>query len=258
MMERVFAAHQLEWRYLTLEVSPELLEDAVRGIRALGFRGANITSPHEINVTRYVDSLSEAASLMGAANCIHRQGDQLIAENTNGKGFLESLREVADPEGQRVVVFGAGGAARAIAVELGLSKVAHLTIVNRTESHGQELVQTLQDRLHVPADFERWDDTYWIPDEADMIINATSLGAGAEDERLNLNLESLRPELLVADVVINPPMTWFLDEAKARGCRCLDGLGMLVNQAKICFKIWTGLDADTTVMREAVEEFLEV
>src|SRR5690606_29665959 len=124
MMERTFAALDLDWRYLTLEVPPHYLGDAIRGMRAMGFRGGNVTKPHKMAVIQHLDGTSEAAGLMGAVNCIDRQGDQLIGENTDGKGFVQSLQEVTDPKDKRVVILGAGGAARAIAVELGLAGAA--------------------------------------------------------------------------------------------------------------------------------------
>ena len=133
MMEHAFADAGLDWRYLTLEVPPESLADAVRGLRAMGFKGGNFTIPHKVAVIEHLDGLSEAAELMGAVNCINRDAnDQLIGENTDGKGFVQSLREVTDPAGKKVVILGAGGAARAIAVEVGLAKAAEITIVNRT------------------------------------------------------------------------------------------------------------------------------
>ena len=101
MMERAFADKGLDWRYLTLEVPPEHLGDAVRGMRALGFRGGNITKPHKCEVIQYLDGTSEAAGLMGAVNCINRDGEGLIGENTDGKGFVQSLRGVTDPAGKR-------------------------------------------------------------------------------------------------------------------------------------------------------------
>src|SRR5688500_15697163 len=108
MMERAFAHQGLDWRYLTLEVLPEHLGDAVRGLRALGFRGGNITKPHKCEVIQYLDGTSEAAGLMGAVNCIDRDGEKLIGENTDGKGFVQSLRGVTDPAGKRIVILGAG------------------------------------------------------------------------------------------------------------------------------------------------------
>src|SRR5688572_18178813 len=106
MIERAFAEAGLDWRYLTLEVPPERLADAIRGVRALGFRGGNITMPHKVAVVEHLDELTEAASLIGAVNCIMNSDGRLVGENTDGKGFLESLRNVTDPAGKNVVVLG--------------------------------------------------------------------------------------------------------------------------------------------------------
>jgi shikimate dehydrogenase len=258
MMEKAFARAGLDWRYLTLEVAPGELPAAMAGFRAMGFRGANFTIPHKVAVIEHLDDLSEAARLMGAVNCVNRQGDQLIGENTDGKGFVQSLREVADPHGKRVVILGAGGAARAIAVELALSGAADLTVVNRTAERGQSLVDLINDEVKVPARLVVLEGDYDVPEEAEVLINATSIGLGDADGRVPLDVESLRPELVVADVIFNPAETRLLRDAKRRGCTTLDGLGMLVNQAVIGFKIWTGVDADAGVMRDALEEFLGI
>jgi len=258
MMERAFAAAGVDWRYLTLEVPPENLASAVQGIRAMGFCGGNFTIPHKMAVIEHLDGLSEAAELMGAVNCVTRVGEQLIGENTDGKGFVQSLRGLTEPAEKRVVVLGAGGAARAIAVELGLSKVAEITIVNRTAERGQELVNLLIDRVDVAAKLVTWEGDFEVEAETDIIINATSIGLGNPEARVPLDYTTLSPGKVVADVVFNPPETVFLREASRRGCQTLDGLGMLVNQGIIGFKIWTGVDPDPIVMREALEEYLEL
>jgi shikimate dehydrogenase len=258
MMEKALAAAGLDWRYLTLEVPSEALGDAMRGFRAMGFRGGNFTIPHKIAVIDHLDGLSPAAELMGAVNCVNRVDGKLIGENTDGKGFVQSLRGVTDPTGKKVVLIGAGGAARAIAVELGLSGVAEITVVNRSLPRGQELVDLLNERVHVHASLVALDGDYEVSPEAEILINATSIGLSAADARVPLAVESLRPELIVADVIFNPPQTRLLRDAVERGCTTLDGLGMLVNQAVIGFKIWTGIDPDASVMREALEEFLEI
>ena len=258
MMERAFAAAGLDWRYLTLEVPPENLAAAIQGIRAMGFRGGNFTIPHKVAVIEYLDELSEAAELMGAVNCVNRIDGKMIGENTDGKGFVQSLRSLTDPLGKRVVILGAGGAARAIAVELGLSKVAELTIVNRTPQRGQELVDLLTERVEVQAQLVPWQGDYEIAAETDILINATSIGLGDTKARVPIDYSALTDRQVVADVVFNPPETVFLREAGRRGCTTLDGLGMLVNQGIIGFKIWTGVDPDPVVMREALEEYLEL
>ena len=256
MMEKAFARAGLDWRYLTLEVPPEALGDAIRGIRAMGFRGANFTIPHKAAVIEHLDDLSEAARLMGAVNCVNCQGDQLIGENTDGKGFIDALRRVCKPEGQRVVIFGAGGAARAIAVELGLAGAAEITVVNRTEARGAELVAVLTDGVKVPAKLVVPEGDFEVPDDTHVFINATSVGLGDAKARLRVAVDSLHADLVVADVVFNPPQTRLLRDAAERGCTTVDGLGMLVNQAVIGLKIWSGVDPDAGVMRDALEEFL--
>lgn len=256
MMEKAFAQVGLDWRYLTLEVAPDNLGDAIRGMRAMGFRGCNLTIPHKVEVIQYLDRTSEAATLMGAVNCVNRVGDELVGENTDGKGFVQSLKELCDPAGKNVVILGAGGAARAIAVEVALAGAATMTIVNRDETHGQELAALINDKVKVPTQYVRWEGDYQVPAETEVLINATSIGLGDGAARVPLAVNTLESDMIVADVIFNPPETRLLRDAKARGCQTLDGLGMLVNQAVIGFHIWTGKDADPNVMREALEEFL--
>jgi shikimate dehydrogenase len=259
MMEKAFAAAGLEdWKYLTCEVPPEKLGDAMAGIRALGFKGANFTIPHKVAAIQYLDSLSSAAELAGAVNCVNRVGDKLHGDNADGKGFYQSLRETCDPAGLNVAILGAGGAARAIAVELSLAGANEITIVNRSPERGQTLVDLLLAKTSVKAQFVPLMGNYSVTDNTAIFINATSVGLGNESARVPVEIQSLRPELIVADVVFNPPQTWLIRTAAERDCRTIDGLGMLVNQAVICFRIWTGRDPDAAIMREALEEFLEI
>ena len=258
MMEKAFAQAGLDWRYLSFDVPPESLGDAVRGMRALRFRGGNITKPHKVAVIEFLDRLSEAAATMGAVNCIVREGAELVGENTDGKGFLQSLRGVTEPADKLVVLLGAGGAARAIGVELALAGVSKVTIVNRNTERGQALAKLLQEKTGVETEFVPWHDTYHVPAEAQVLIQATSIGLNDPEARVPVAFDQITPGLVVADVVFNPQETCFLSEAQERGCTVLDGLGMIVNQGAIGFKLWTGLDPDTTVMREAVEEYLSL
>lgn len=146
MQEAAFRALNLNWRYLTIEVFPADLEDAIKGIRAFNMRGINLTIPHKVEVLKYLDEVTHDAQLMGAVNTVYRRDNQLIGTNTDGKGFLTSLNLDAkiDPRGKKVVILGAGGAARAISVELSLAGVKEITIVNRSPKRGEELVNLLQ------------------------------------------------------------------------------------------------------------------
>ena len=258
MMERAFEDCELDWRYLTLEVPAENLKDAMAGFRAMGLRGGNFTIPHKVEVIRYLDGLSEAAERMGAVNCVNVVDGKLIGENTDGKGFVQSLKTLVEPAGQKVVILGAGGAARAISVELGLNGVTDITIVNRTESRGQELVDILNNIDDVTATLNVLDGDYEVDDDVNVVINATCIGLGDAEARVPLDVETLSSQMVVADVVFNPPMTRLLRDAQQRECRVLDGLGMLVNQAVIGFNIWTDVDPRPEVMREALEEYLEI
>ena len=143
MVEAAFAAAGLDWRYLTIEVDPDGLGDAVCGARAMGFRGFNCTIPHKVAVVDHLDRLSQAAALIGAVNCVVRKGDELVGENTDGAGFLAALGRRREPAGLRVVLVGAGGAARAIGVELALAGAASITVVNRSAERGRELARLL-------------------------------------------------------------------------------------------------------------------
>jgi len=256
MIEAAYAHHGLHWRYVNMEVTPAELGVAVRGLRAVGFRGFNCSLPHKVTVIEHLDGLGESAAVMGAVNCVVLRDGKLIGENTDGKGFLESLRTTADPRGKRVVLFGAGGAARAIAVELALAGAARIDVVNRSASRGGELAALLRDRVQVAAEHIPWRGDHAVPADADIVVNATSIGLYDAEARLPLDVDSLRPELVVADVIGNPPRTRLIRAAEARGCRALDGLGMLVNQGAVAIRFWTGVDPNIAVMRRALERAL--
>ena len=254
MIEAAFRRHGLDWRYVQFEIEPEGLADAVRGMRAMGFRGGNVTTPHKVAVVKHLDRVAESASLMGAVNCIVRRGRELVGENTDGKGFVQSLRGKADPAGKRVVILGAGGAARAIGVELALAGARSLRIVNRGRDRGRELVELLQG-AGASAELVAWEGDFKVPSDADVVVNATSIGLFPDvDARVPLDVSTLAPRMIVADVIPNPPETRLVRDARARGCTALDGLGMLVNQGVIGFKHWTGIDADPSAMRRALED----
>jgi shikimate dehydrogenase len=262
MIEAGFAHHGLRWRYINLEVSPQDLPAAVAGARAMGFRGFNLSIPHKVAVIEHLDGLGTSAEIIGAVNCVVTEpdalvGHRLIGENTDGKGFLASLLEVADPAGQRVVVLGAGGAARAVAVELALAGAEHLTVVNRDPHRGADLALLVSNRCGVPAEYRPWgeagSDHYLVAPDAGILVNATSIGLHRPDLMPPVDPASLRPGLVVADVVFSPARTRLLTVAAERNCVTLDGLGMLVNQGAEAFRRWTGVEPDRGVLRGALE-----
>ncbi|MBZ5620034.1 MAG: shikimate dehydrogenase, partial [Acidobacteriia bacterium] len=177
MQEAAFRALGLNWRYLTIAVPPANLRDAVTGIRAFGMRGANLTIPHKVAVMDHLDQIAPDAALI-AVNTVRREGDRLIGENTDGKGFLRGLRLDArvEPKGKRAVVLGAGGAARAIVTELALAGASDILIVNRSIQRGERMVAELAQKTKAPIRFAAWLGTFRIPPDIDLLVNATSIG----------------------------------------------------------------------------------
>lgn len=255
MQEAAFRELGLNWRYLTLEVYPEDLAAAVAGLRAFNMKGINLTIPHKIEVLKYLDEVAPDAKLMGAVNTVRVVDGKLIGENTDGKGFLRSLRDDAgmDPSGNHVVILGAGGAARAIAVELALAGADQITIVNRTADRGGALADLINQKTNVKAIFHHWTDVYTLPGSTDILVNATSIGLFPDVEaKPNIQYDTITSQMVVCDVIPNPPKTLFLAEAERRGANTLDGLGMLVYQGAIGFEMWTGQKAPVAAMHQAL------
>jgi shikimate dehydrogenase len=260
MQEAGFKALGLNWRYITVEVRPKDLRDAMKGLRAFNMRGVNLTMPHKVAVLKYLDDVAPDAMIMGAVNTVVRKETNLIGENTDGKGFLTALRQDGgvDPAEKNVVVFGAGGAARAITVELALAGARRITVVNRTEARGRELVDILNKSTEADALFVQWGKTFGIPSDVDIVVNATSIGFFPDiNARPDIDYDSITGKMTVCDVVPNPPHTPFLQEAQKRGARTLSGQGMVVYQGAIGFKLWTGRDAPVEVMKKALEDTLK-
>lgn len=258
IMEAAFADAGLHCRYVNCEVPAERLADAVRGAIGMGWLGFNCSIPHKVAILQHLDSLAPSAEIIGAVNTviISRDGDdvRLTGENTDGQGFVASLREVRDPSGQHVVVLGAGGAARAIAVETALAGALSVTIVNRTTDRGELLADLVDTRTPAAARFLPWTPHFHVPHGTDVLINATSIGFHPnESDMPDIDVTSLAPGMVVADVVANPPRTRFLAAAAEQGCTTLDGLGMLVNQALTNARLWTGVDLNGAVMRRVLE-----
>jgi shikimate dehydrogenase len=251
MMEAAFRHHNLHCRYINMEVSPENLADAVRGAKAQGYLGFNCSLPHKIAVISHLDGLAPSAAIIGAVNCAVRQPDgRWLGENTDGKGFLESLRPLINPAGQHVVLFGAGGAARAIAVELALAGTTRITLINRNPDRAAPLAARLAPLLPEVVSRPLSPPTP-LPPHAAHVINATSVGL-FPDVSTSLPVTGFLPHMIVADVIPNPPQTAFLNLAASAGCQTLDGLGMLVNQGALNITYWLGISPDRSVMRDAL------
>ncbi|MBK9738859.1 MAG: shikimate dehydrogenase [Actinobacteria bacterium] len=255
IMEAAFVDAGLDCRYINCEVGPDRLEAAVRGAVGMGWMGFNCSIPHKVAVLSYLDELAPSAQIIGAVNTVVISGGRLIGENTDGQGFVASLRTVADPTGLDVVVLGAGGAARAIAVETALAGARSITIVNRTAERGEALARLIGERTPATGTYAPWTPRFGIDPSTGVVINATSIGFHPDTGSTpDVDMTTLQPGMVVADVVANPPRTRFLQEADDRGCVTLEGLGMLVNQALIAVRLWTGEDVSGDVMRAVLED----
>lgn len=258
MVEASFKVNNLHYRYVNCEVTPEQLATAVAGARAMNWKGFNCSIPHKVEVIQYLDGLGESASLIGAVNCVVNRDGKLIGENTDGKGFLKSFLEIFPATGKTFVLLGAGGAARAIAVELALAGATKFYVVNRSITRGQELTTLLNEKTSASAEFVEWNSTYSIPLDAQVVINSTSMGMVNTEGKQDIDFNSIRPGMLAADVIVNPPQTYFLDEATKRGAKTLQGLGMVVNQAVIGIKYWTGVDVDAKDLNDELLKVLRI
>ena len=258
MIEAAFRHHGMDARYINCEVEPAALGDAARGARAMGWRGFNCSIPHKVAIIAHLDGLGRVGGddrrgqLRGAG-----AATRLIGENTDGVGFMESLRTVVDPAGKSIVVFGAGGAARAIAVEAALAGAAKLTIVNRGEARGRELTRLINEKTKAKAELRPLGPRL-IAIDPDCPTSSSTPPRSACFRTSRAGSTSicrpLRSGTIVADVIPNPPRTLLIREAEARGARTLDGLGMLVNQGVVSIRHWFGVDVEPAVMRRKVEE----
>jgi shikimate dehydrogenase len=253
MMEAAYAHHGIDARYVNCDVAAEGLADAVRGARAMGWIGFNCSLPHKVAVVELLDELAESAQLIGAVNCAVRHHGGWIGENTDGQGFLASLRTVVEPAGQRVLVLGAGGAARAIAVELALADASEIWVANRNFAKAAEIAALVDTQMSGACTAVEWREELTVPDSATVVVNATSLGLpGSAD--VPLAFDSIPANLVVCDVIPNPPDTAFLQRARMAGAKTLDGRGMLLNQAAINVELWTGINPDRDVMGRALDQ----
>ena len=257
MEEAGFAHAGLNWRYITVKVLPEDLDGAMAGVRAFNMRGVNLTMPHKINVLKYMDELSEAARVIGAVNTVVCRDDgTLFGENTDGKGFVQSLADAGIAlAGKCITLLGAGGAARSIGVECALAGARAVYVINRNAARGRDLAGVINAHTAARAEYLPWNGAAAVPEDTDILINATSVGLHPHgDECPDIDFETVQPGMVACDVIFNPVDTPFLTACARRGARTIDGLGMLVNQGAINYTLWTGREAARDVMYAKLRE----
>lgn len=257
MINRAFRACGLPFVYLAFDVPPSELGTAVSGMRALGFRGWNVTIPHKVAVLEYLDEVEETAREIGAVNTVVSRDGRLIGYNTDSEGYLRSLVDETGLElaGQKVLILGAGGAARAVAHALAVAGVESITIANRTREKAERLAESLSRKVDARAvslsELER------VVGETTLLLQTTSVGMYPETEAIPIDPSLLHDRMTVSDLIYRPRKTLLLREAEARGARIHGGLGMLLHQAALAFEKWMGKPAPVDVMREALEEAMK-
>ncbi len=251
----------LDYCYLPLPLRPEDLAKGIAGLKVLGFKGFNITIPHKEAIIALLDELDVSAARVGAVNTVVRQAGKFIGFNTDGGGFLRSIRELwqYEPNGQQVVLLGAGGAAKAVATALAAEGVVGMTIANRDVARAARLCEQLQKNFTCRARA-----VHLLDPELDQALAQSSLvvqttPAGMFPEltaKPCIDTHRLLSHNLVYDLIFNPSETQFLAGARQQGCRTANGLGMLLHQGAMALELWTGLPAPLDVMRGALQDRL--
>lgn len=254
----------LDLAYVPLPTKPENLMDAVKGFRAMGFRGANVTIPHKTEIGQYLDALDPIAELTGSVNTLYWKEGLLRGTTTDPFGALENIRRTGFKlDDKKIAIIGYGGAARAIAFEICLQYPTQSLIIHgRNALKGQALVEELCQKINTtghdkvnqhfkPALFVL--DYVKMSHQADLIINCTSVGMHPHEETSPCGPHDFRPEQLIYDIVYHPRETKWMREASLSGCKTIGGLGMLVYQGLKSFHLWTGQEPDTELMFQAID-----
>jgi shikimate dehydrogenase len=262
MLEKAFAVADLDWRFLTFEVPAEDFETALKAARIFDFRGVMLAPPHRGQVSKFVDSLTDAARLSHQVNCLVQHAGQLKGHNTEGLALRRLVESRVPLKGVKAMILGSGRLARGIAAELALAGATTLELVCIAPAQADPLIAALKENPQTAAVECRV--THWpasgtvigVPEDYRLFVNATPVGRNDPNTKLPVDVERAPPGLTVADVVYNPPTTRLMRDARQRGLAVIDGLTLLVEQAAQAFELWTGRRPDRDAMREAVEEFL--
>ncbi|MDY0302110.1 MAG: shikimate dehydrogenase [Trichlorobacter sp.] len=258
MQNKAFSAAGLDAVFVPFAVEPKKLPEAVLGLRSLGVAGFNVTIPHKAAIVPLLDELDQTARLAGAVNVVKNSNGKLIGFNTDGDGLVRSLEHDlgCHPAGRRVLLVGAGGAARGALVSLCRAGAAEVCILNRSAGKAAELIASctasdMQTKCSL-FDASLADQHFWNRQE--LIINATSLGMNGEDIP-QLKIEALPATASVYDMVYAPPQTVLLQKAAQRGLKTANGLGMLAAQGELAFRIWTGVMPRSGLMLKTLTDF---
>lgn len=247
--ERSLADAALDWRFLTLDVAPERIAAALGGIESMGFRGCVLSGPLRGHAARHVATLSPAAMFSRAVSLVERQPTGLVGHMTDGRGLLEALRSHIDPAGASVLLLGAGPAARAAALELSLARAAEILVCNRSPDRATDLVEALSAVDGATAASLPWQPEIVVPEQVDLVISAVPAQAAP-------SLAGLRKDLVVADFALVSQPAPVVAAAQKHGACTIDGLEIHSEKTAIDFHTWTGIEPDTDLLRELLDEYL--
>lgn len=255
MHNAAFAQLGIDWACVPLPVQPKYLEQALKGLVALNFVGANVIAPHRQALMRYMDKLSQVARITGAVDTIHIQDGKFYGYDTDASGIVSTLKEAGcDPKDMRVAILGAGGPARAAIFSLALAKAACITVLNCTSERAAFLVDDLAPAFpgsRLTFKLLNTENLVTLSSELDLVINTTTLGRRSRRDACPWPADVAIPaKAIFYDLVYNPLKTVFLQRAREAGAKTIDGLGMLIHQGAFAFKRWTGQEAPVEVMRQ--------
>ena len=228
----------------------------VPALAPLGYSGFTITVPYKVAVMPLLDELDDDVRAIGAANYVTIEKGRLIGHNNDGKGVVKAIGKVAPLRGQHVVMLGAGGAGRAMAVEIAWAGAAKITLVTRREEQGREVAALVTKASGAPCAWQAWQREVEVPTGTGLLMNATHLGCAPELEPVPVRWDTVSEDCTVVDVITNPRITPFLATARDRGCRIVDGVEMLVQLAMQIFERWTCIAPEEKVFQRAVAEAL--
>jgi len=263
MHNAAFKILGLDWEYLPFEVKPEDLEKKVAELREKGLIGFNVTIPHKEAIIPLLDEVTKLPKIIGAVNTVKNEGGKLVGYNTDGAGFIESLKTDASfkAAGKKAVMLGAGGAAKAVAVMLASEGIKELVITDIDLEKAEALTDYVGSYFDVSVMCakQKSDELKRALKEADLIINATPIGMHPKEDKCPIDEKTeIGKQTTVFDLVYNPPETKLMKLAKEKGARAFNGLGMLVRQGAIAFTIWTQKPAPVDVMWKAAKETLGI
>jgi shikimate dehydrogenase len=248
----------LNYIYLAFDIKPDNLKGAVNSIRALNIKGVNITIPHKEKIIQYLDELDELSKKIEAVNCIKNENGKLIGKNTDVQGARTALMESGFKlKNKKVIIIGAGGAAKAVSYSLG-EELEQLLIFNRTKSRAIQLAKDLAEKVNLDVTGKEFKEGLLRKElqSTDLLINTTPIGMYPNINASPIPLELIHDQLFVFDIIYNPLETKMIKYAKGVGCKFLGGLEMLVNQGALAFEWWTEKVPNKNLMKNIVKEFL--